>query len=75
MAWYALRNIIYATGCRIALGVGADSATFAEARNKAWGYFENALAIHTELIYAPSGLIAIQALMAMVRFLLALHTT
>jgi hypothetical protein len=40
--------------------------TFSEAQGQAWQYFENALSVHTELLYTPTGLSAVQALALMV---------
>lgn len=64
-AWYALRNAIYASGCRLQL---AKRRTFREVYRTAWGYFENALSVHTELLYFRSSLLAVQALTVMVRY-------
>lgn len=64
VAWYALRNTVYAAGCRqILLKDGITS--YADAQAEASRYFENALSVHTDLIYGPSGLEAIRALVAM----------
>ena len=65
-AWYALRNTVFAAGCRITLSDGPYPSAFNEARNTSWRYFENALSVHTELVYARSGIIAVQALALMV---------
>ena len=64
-SWYALRNAVYATGCRIVLSKD-PSTTFGEDQARAWRYFENALSVHTELLYTPTGLPAVQALAIMV---------
>ncbi|KAH0828549.1 putative fungal specific transcription factor [Fonsecaea pedrosoi] len=61
-AWYALRNIIYATGSRLHL---AKTATFQEASQTSWEFFENALSMHTEILYFRSSLIGVQALSLM----------
>jgi hypothetical protein len=66
VSWFALRNAVYASGCRIVLSKLA-SVTFSEAQAQAWSYFENALSVHTELLYTPTGLTAVQALALMVR--------
>ncbi|OAG35273.1 hypothetical protein AYO21_10544 [Fonsecaea monophora] len=71
-AWYALRNTVYAAGCRITLSEGAYPSAFFEARTQAWRYFENALSVHTDLIYGRSGITAIQALLSMAFFAEAL---
>jgi hypothetical protein len=66
-AWYAMRNTVYAWGCRLEWSREHGAASFAEAQSQAWRYFENALSVHTELIYSESGLLAVEALFAMVR--------
>jgi hypothetical protein len=71
-AWYALRNIIYAYGCRIVSSKDSHQRTFAESRAQAWRYFNNALSVHTDLIYKQTDLSAIQALLVMVLVLVAL---
>lgn len=62
-AWYALRNAIYAAGCRLEL---SKRGNFREAYQTAWNFFENALAVHTELLYFHTSLLAVQALTVMV---------
>ena len=57
---------MYASGCRVILAK-QTSMTFSEAQAQAWQYFENALSVHTELLYTPTGLPAVQALAIMVR--------
>ncbi len=64
-AWYALRNTVYASGLRIILSESKKS-TYAEAQAKAWRYYENALSVFVELVFAPSGISAVQAVAAMV---------
>lgn len=64
-AWYALRNAIYASGCRIEM---AKRASFREAREAAWLWFENALSVHSELLYWQPTVIGVQALTVMVSF-------
>lgn len=65
-AWYALRNTVFASGCRIALSKDA-SKSFSEIESEAWGYFANAFSVYTELMFTFSGLLAVRALIAMVR--------
>jgi hypothetical protein len=65
VSWFALRNTVYASGCRVILSKHA-SMTFTEAQTQGWQYFENALSVHTELLYTPTGLPAVQALALMV---------
>lgn len=63
-AWYALRNTVYASGCRQLL-LKNRSMPFAEAQAHAFQYFDRALRVHTELIYGPPTLEAVRALTAM----------
>lgn len=67
-AWYALRHTVYATGCRIALSVNDTPVSFNEARKQAWRLYENALAVHTDLLYGKTDLPVIQALVFMAFF-------
>jgi len=62
-AWYALRNVVFASGCRI---VTFKSHSWTEAQTRSRGYFENALAVEADLLHGTPGVIAIQALLAMV---------
>lgn len=68
VAWYALRNIVYAAGCRM-LSVTSSSGctTSCSELSQSWRYFLNALSVHTELVYCRTSLMAVQALTAMVR--------
>ena len=63
LAWYAMRNIVFASGCRIAT---FKSHSWTEAQTRSRGYFENALAVEADLLHGRSGIISIQALLAMV---------
>ncbi|KAJ8117753.1 hypothetical protein OPT61_g1124 [Boeremia exigua] len=63
--WYALRNAVYASGCKVHMVQSSPTNSFESSQNSSWKYFENAMSVHTELIYMRSGLMAIQALMAM----------
>ena len=65
LAWYAIRNVVYASGCRI-LSSQDPSSTFDDDHKEAWKYFENAISVHTELLITSTGLAAIQALTLMV---------
>lgn len=62
--WYALRNTIYAAGCRIEM---SKHSTLRDCNQVAWGYFENALSVHTEVLYFRTSMVGIQALTLMVR--------
>lgn len=63
-AWYALRNIVLACGCRIAL---SKTASFSEASRSSWLYFENALSVYTDLVFLRGSFMIVQALILMVR--------
>jgi hypothetical protein len=69
-AWYALRNIVFAFGCRI---VSFKSHSWTEAQDFSHGYFENALSVEPDLLHGPSRMVAIQALLVMVS--MHFHTT
>ena len=62
-AWYALRNVIYAFGCRIEQ---CKCSSFKEATQLAWVWFENALSVHTEVLYFRTSIVGVQALTLMV---------
>lgn len=64
-AWYALRNTIFATGCRIEMSEEDSPSSFSEACSRAWQYFENALSVHTDLVYSQTNIMAVQALLLM----------
>jgi len=66
-SWYALRNVVYAAGCRCLLARDRQVA-FAKAQAEAWGIFSNALAVFTDLLFKPSGLLTVQAITLMVNF-------
>ncbi|KAK4939633.1 hypothetical protein LTR10_020133 [Elasticomyces elasticus] len=61
-AWYALRNVVYAFGCRIQL---AKCSSFRDATQSAWVWFENALSVHTEVLYFRTSIVGVQALTLM----------
>jgi hypothetical protein len=62
-SWYALQNTIYAYGCRLEL---SKRMGFRDAYQASWGWFENALSAHTEILYFQTSLIGVQALAVMV---------
>lgn len=64
--WYALRKTVYASGCRI-FKSKHTSTSFADIQTEAWSYFQCAMSVFTELLFTPSGLLAVRALGAMVR--------
>ncbi|KIW86369.1 hypothetical protein Z517_01765 [Fonsecaea pedrosoi CBS 271.37] len=63
-AWYALRNVIYAFGWRH-LSQHTTSGSFCYTDGDGWKYFLNALSVHSQLLYCRTGLMAVQALVAM----------
>ncbi|KAH7091354.1 fungal-specific transcription factor domain-containing protein [Paraphoma chrysanthemicola] len=63
--WYALRNAVFATGCRI---MTFKTCTWRDAQTQSQGYFENALAVEAELIHGTPGIVGIQALLVMAFF-------
>ena len=65
-AWYALRNTIYAAGCRISIAGSANPSAHAEANIRAWRYFQNALSVHVDLLGVRSDTANIEALAVMV---------
>ena len=67
-AWYALRQCVYASSCRIVLSKD-QSNSFSHNQKEAWSYFRNAMSVHTELLYTFTGLMAVRALIAMVSLL------
>jgi hypothetical protein len=67
-AWYALRNAVYAEGCRSA-GSKESGQDFSQVQAEAARYFENAVSVLTELLFTPSGLMVVQAVVVMVRSL------
>jgi len=62
-SWFALRNVIYAAGYRLEL---SRTKTFREACQASWGWFENALSAHTEILHYRTSLVGVQALILMV---------
>lgn len=64
--WYALRNAVFAAGCKTSLSEESSREAIETLQFMSWQYFENAMSVHTDLIYMRSGLMAIQALLAMV---------
>ena len=63
-AWYSLRNIVLAAGCRIEL---SRSKSLLEASKLAWRFFENALSVYARLLFFRTSVIGVQALTLMVR--------
>lgn len=65
-SWYALRNAIYAAGCRTAMA-RENPGPFCVGQGYGWQYFQNALSVHTELLFCRTNFMAVQALAVMVR--------
>jgi hypothetical protein len=63
-AWYALRYVLWACGCRIAL---SKTTSFREASMASWVLFENALSVFTEILFSRASMMGVQALILMVR--------
>lgn len=63
-SWYALRNAVYAEGCRN-VGSGDNLRDFSNIQSEAARYFENALSVVTDLLFTPNGIMAVQALAVM----------
>lgn len=63
--WYALRNAVYAAGCRMQ-AVQQNAPSPAILLTRSWNFFLNALSKHTQLMYCRASLIAVQALAVMV---------
>lgn len=61
--WYALRNMVFASGCRIE---EFKNCSWTEAQSRARVYFDNALSVEADLLHHTPRLVAIQALIAMV---------
>lgn len=66
LGWYALRNAVYAIGSRIDLATDSSPSSYEAARDTSWAYFENALSVHTELLYMKSDSTVVEALVLMV---------
>lgn len=64
-AWYALRHIIYAAGKRQLLNNDPQEHTFSHIQEQCWPYFENAMSVYTELLFAEVSIMGVQALIAM----------
>ncbi|KAI5460730.1 fungal-specific transcription factor domain-containing protein [Mariannaea sp. PMI_226] len=66
-ALYAMRNAVYAVGCRAGAAMNAAEDVM-EVRRKSLQYFFNALSVYTNLIFMPTGLSAVQALIVMTSY-------
>jgi hypothetical protein len=68
VAWYALRNVVYAYGSRIVHYADSDASSWIDAQIHGWQYFQNAFSVHSDLVYSWTSVAAVQALFVMVRF-------
>ena len=64
-SWYALRNVVYAAGCRIYRSEFPEASS-ADVQKEAWGYFSNSLSVHSELLLIKPTLRSVRALLTMV---------
>ena len=64
-SWYALRNMVYAHGCRI--GQGRKAALGSDV-DDSWPWFANALSVLSQILCFRASLVAVQALVLMVIF-------
>ncbi|KAJ5745100.1 fungal-specific transcription factor domain-containing protein [Penicillium odoratum] len=67
VAWYALRNAVYALGRRLVASMD-ETVDFAEIQSESLGFFHNAFFVFSELLFRPSGLMTVQALVVMTSF-------
>ncbi|KAE8359557.1 fungal-specific transcription factor domain-containing protein [Aspergillus caelatus] len=67
VGWYALRNAVYAIGRRVAVSMD-ETRDFAEIQSESLRFFHNAFSVFAELLFRPSGLMAVQALVVMTSF-------
>lgn len=72
-AWYALRNMVYAFGSRLS-ATDSPANSWIEAQLLGWQYFQNALSVHSDLIYSCSSILAVRALFCMVSFPTSLYS-
>jgi hypothetical protein len=64
--WYALRNVVYAAGCKIYRS-DFSAANSSDIQRECRGYFGNALSVHSELLLNKPTLRSVRALLIMVR--------
>lgn len=65
--WYALLNVVLAFGARIQNGTAGSSLTFLDCTEAGARYFGNALSKLPDMLYLKIGLVAVQAIVLMVR--------
>ncbi|KAH8650766.1 fungal-specific transcription factor domain-containing protein [Ilyonectria robusta] len=67
-AWYALRNTIYAYGARQLLAKQSKPRAFSDAIELGNRYFQNALSMHSDLLFLGTSRLAVQALAVMTHY-------
>ncbi|RTE70341.1 hypothetical protein BHE90_015271 [Fusarium euwallaceae] len=67
-AWYALRNTIYAYGARQLLAKQIKPQAFSDAMELGNRYFQNALSVHSDLLFLDTTSVAVQALAVMTHY-------
>ncbi|CVL13527.1 uncharacterized protein FPRN_12080 [Fusarium proliferatum] len=65
VSWYALRNIVFAIGSRLALSPTRLVPNLMDAQKQSWPFFENAFSVQVDLMYMPSGIINIEIFLLM----------
>ncbi|OBS16750.1 hypothetical protein FPOA_12649, partial [Fusarium poae] len=65
VSWYALRNIVFAIGARLALSPTRLVPSLMDAQKQSWPFFENAFSVQVDLMYMPSGIINIEIFLLM----------
>ncbi|OQU98882.1 Fungal specific transcription factor domain-containing protein isoform 2 [Cladophialophora immunda] len=66
-AWYALRNAVYAGGCRIYRSQFPE-ANPSDVQRESWSYFSNSLSVHSKLLLTKPTLRSVRALLTMALF-------
>lgn len=64
-AWYALRNVVYAGGCRMYRSQFPE-VNPSDVQRESWNYFSNSLSVHSELLLTKPTLRSVRALLTMV---------
>lgn len=64
VSWYALRNTVFAFGCRIEM---AKTSSYSEVAKVSSSFLNNALSVQTAMLYQHSTLTCVKALVLMVR--------
>ncbi|KAH0844475.1 putative fungal specific transcription protein [Fonsecaea pedrosoi] len=66
-AWYALRNVVYAGGCRMYRSQFPE-ANSSDVQRESWSYFSNSLSVHSELLLTRPTMLSVRALLTMALF-------